>query len=61
MYFNNGFIENFPLQSIPLGHNVAYDETKPSNEQQPVPVVYETVSLFPQQHSNILIINNMKK
>ena len=58
MYFNNGFIENFPLQSIPLGHNVA---SKPSNEQQPVPVVYETVSLFPQQHSNILIINNMKK
>ena len=39
--------ENVPLQSIPLGHNVAYGETKPSNEQQPVPVVYETISLFP--------------
>ena len=35
--------EKFPLQSISLGHNVVYGETKPSNEQQPVSVVYGTI------------------
>ena len=41
--------EEVPLQSIQLEHNLAYDKTKPSIEQQPVPVVYDTPLLLPQQ------------
>ena len=40
--------EEVPL-SIHLEHNVAYGKTKPSNEQQPVPVVYDTPLLLRQQ------------
>ena len=41
--------EEVPLQSIHLEHNLAYDKTKPSIKQQPVPVVYDTPLLLPQQ------------
>ena len=41
--------EEVPLQSIHLEHNVAYGETKPSNEQQPVHIVYDTPLLLQQQ------------
>ena len=41
--------EEVPLQSIHLEHNLAYDKTKPSIKQQPVPVVYDTPLLMPQQ------------
>ena len=41
--------EEVPLQSIHLEHNLAYGEIKPSIEQQPVSVVYDTPLLMPQQ------------
>ena len=48
--------EDVPLQSISLEHNVAYGKTKPSNEQQPLHIVYDTPLLLQQEeeeYSNI--------
>ena len=48
--------EEVPLQSISLEHNVAYGKTKPSNEQQPLHIVYDTPLLLQQEeeeYSNI--------
>ena len=39
--------EEFPLQPIPLERIIAYGEIKPSDKQQPAPVIYDTPLLLP--------------